>query len=519
MKKFGLFVAAALLSWPAGSLQVHAATPVRVTEIYSENSPLITFRVVLRAGSINDVKGKEGINALTAMVIAQGGTKELKYQDVVAALYPWAAGIQAAPDKEITTFIGNVHRDHLEKFYAIFKELILAPRFDPDDFTRNKDLLVNFLEKSLRGTDDENLGKEAMNLMMFANHPYGTPGATVQGIKATTLEDVKDYYKKTYVTGNIWIGIAGGYPRSLVARMKKDFGALPDGKFTAVRLPKPVQPEGLEVDFVQKPARATAISIGHPLPLTRKDKDFYALLLANSYFGEHRTFSGILMNSVRGNRGLNYGDYSYIERFTGGLGSGSRFPEVNTPLRDQYFSIWLRPVQPENAHFAVRLAMYELQKFVENGLTPEQFEQTRKFVTNYSKLWAQTLDRRLGYKMDSEFYGLKEDYFDRIDRELKHLTVAQVNAAIKKYISPKNLEAALVVQDAKGLRDAMLSNVPSPITYASPVSEKILLEDKTVTVFPLTINKDRTRIIPADSLFEHESPGQELRQKERDVEK
>ncbi|MEK7250980.1 MAG: hypothetical protein AAB209_11225, partial [Bacteroidota bacterium] len=47
-----------------------AKTPLTVTEIQSENSPLVTFRIILRAGSINDWKGKEGINALTAYMIA-----------------------------------------------------------------------------------------------------------------------------------------------------------------------------------------------------------------------------------------------------------------------------------------------------------------------------------------------------------------------------------------------------------------------------------------------------------------
>lgn len=496
-----------------------AKTPVKVTEIYSANSPLIDFRIILRAGSINDWKGKEGINALTGFMIAQGGTKDMKFQEVVAKLYPWAAGINVQPEKEITTFIGTCHRDHLEQFYKLFSDLLLNPRFDPDDFTRNKDFLLSHLEKNLRGTDDENLGKEAFSIAMFKDHPYGTAGASVVGLKSTSLEDVKEYYKKTYTTGNIWIGIAGGYPKSLIERMKKDFAALPDGKFTPVALPAPKKLDGLEVDIVEKPARAAAISLGHPLNLTRNDKDFYPLLLANSYFGEHRTFNGVLMNRLRGDRGLNYGDYSYIERFTGGLGSNSRFADVNTPLRQQYFSIWLRPVQPENAHFSVRAAMYELEQFVDKGLTKEDFEQTRKFVLNYSKLWAQTLDRRLGYKMDAEFYGMKDDYIQRIERELKALTVEDVNNAVKKYISAKNLKVAIVTNDAKSLKDAMLSNAPSPIKYQSPVSEKILEEDKTISTLPLGINASRTRVVPVSQLFENESPGVTIEKKDDEVKK
>ena len=64
--------------------------------------------------------------------------------------------------------------------------------------------------------------------------------------------------------------------------------------------------------------------------MTRRDDDFYALAVANSYLGEHRTFNGKLMQDLRGKRGLNYGDYSYIEDFIQEGGSPSR-PQQSAP--------------------------------------------------------------------------------------------------------------------------------------------------------------------------------------------
>ncbi|MBI5215322.1 MAG: insulinase family protein [Ignavibacteriae bacterium] len=477
---------------------------IRITEIHSSNSPLVTFRVVLRAGEINSPAGKEGLNALTAYVIAQGGTQELSYQQVVEKLYPWAANINVQVDQEITTFIGTVHRDHLDAFYKLFTDLLLHPRFDESDFSRVKDLGLNYLKNSLRSTSDEQLGKQALNTMLYANHPYkNTEFGTVQGLTTSTLDDVKAYYKKTYTQGNFWFGIAGGYPKSLIEKIKTDFSMLPEVPFSEVTLPKPEPINNLEVMVVEKPARAFAISMGHPLSLTRKEKDFYALLVANSYFGEHRTFNGVLMNRLRGDRGLNYGDYSYVEKFVGGVGSGNVFPELNTPLRQQFFSIWLRPVQPENTHFAIRNALFEFKNFVEQGLSKEDFEKTKKFVLNYSKLWAGTLSRRLGYQMDSEFYGT-EYFIDRIDKELKSLSVEEVNAAVKKYLDYKNVKIAVVVDEGKGneIMNSMISNMISPIKYASPVSPNILEQDKFIEAFQLSINKEESKVVKANELFE-----------------
>ena len=492
-----LFVVAVALFYP----QPPSRADVKFTEVAAPQSPLVSFRLIVRVGSINDPKGKEGLNELTASMLAEGGTQELKYPQVLEKLYPWAASISVQADKEITTFQGKVHRDFLEPFYELFSSLILKPRFDEEDFTRNKDLALNYLEKTLRGSDDEDLGKETMILSLFAGHPYGTAGATVGGLKSITLDDVKSFYHQHYGADNFWIGIAGGYPGTLIDRMRKDFSARGGGNPTIVKLPQPRKIDELELTVVQKPARATAVSMGHPLFLTPKDKDFYPLLLANSYFGEHRSMNGVLMNQLREERGLNYGDYSYIERFIGGVGSSSRFPDLNTPLRQQYFSIWLRPVPPEKAHFAIRAALYELDKYVKAGLTQEEFEKTRKFLISYSKLWAQTLDRRLGYQMDSEFYGT-EYYLDRIEKELNKLTVEEVNRVIKQYINPRNLAIAVVADHADDLMSALQSNVPSPIQYAAPVSDSIRKADKAIETFPLAINKSRSKVVPVGTLFE-----------------
>ncbi len=502
MRPVTLFLALCFATMTLTTL-LHGSEGLRFTEIRATTSPLITFRIILRAGAINDAAGKEGLNALTAYLIAQGGTKELTYAQVVEKLYPWAASIDVRPDHEITTFVGNIHRNNLEAFYKLFSDLLLNPRFDPADFQRVKDDGINYLKNTLRATADENLGKQALNAVMFENHPYGkTEVGTVQGLTSITLDDVKQYHKNMYTQARLWVGIAGGYPESLVEKIKKDFSVLPMGERKEVSLPQPPAIKDMEVTIVEKPSRAYAVSMGYPIPVTRKEKDYYALLVMNSYFGEHRTFNGVLMNRLRGDRGLNYGDYSYIEKFVGGVG-GTVFPDLNTPLRQQFFSIWLRPIQPENTFFGIRNALFELKNLCEKGISMENFEQTRKFVINYSKLGASTLSRRLGYQMDSEFYGTPY-YIDFVESELKSLTVDDVNNAIKKYLHPSDIKIAVVVDEGKGndFLNAMINNTPSPIKYASPVSQSILGQDNVIQVFPLKVNAEKSRVVSAKDLFE-----------------
>ncbi len=482
-----------------GEEPVEPDTDTRVGLQYS-GSPLVTIRIVFRTGSVDDPAGKNGLNALTALMLGRGGTQTMSFEELTTALYPWSASIATQADKEVTTVMAQVHRDHLEPFYEILRDLILTPRFDPSDFERNQEFLRNAVVSTLRGNDDEELGKQALNVLMYEGHPYAAPSTgTELGIDTITLDDVREFHRQHYTRDNFLVGVAGGFPSGFLAQVEQDLSeGLEPATQGPVTLPAPRTLEGVEVLVVQKQAIATAMSIGFPIEVTRADDDFYPLLVAQSYFGEHRTFNGLLMNKMRGDRGLNYGDYAYIESFI--QDGGSRLPVPNIPRRQQFFSIWIRPVPHHNAHFALRQALRELETLVSDGLTPEDFEATREFLLNYSKLYVQTASRRLGYEMDSRFYDTGF-YVDEIQQRLAGLTVDDVNAAVRRHLQHSNLAVAIVTTDAEGFRDRLLSNQPSPPSYNATVSKEILAEDEAIVGYEIAINPERMRVVPVEEMF------------------
>ena len=95
------------------------------TRLLPSDTPLVVFRILFRAGSQDDPAGQEGITALAAQTVAEGGTGEIPYDEVVRRLYPMAGRIDVQVDKEVTVFTGQVHRDHLEAFYRLFSGLLL----------------------------------------------------------------------------------------------------------------------------------------------------------------------------------------------------------------------------------------------------------------------------------------------------------------------------------------------------------------------------------------------------------
>ncbi len=478
-----------------------SAQKMKVTTLKIDESPLISFRIQFRVGSVNEPKGKEGINLLTARLIAEGGYGDVTYKEMLEKLYPIAGEIRVTADKEVTTFIADIHKDNLEKFWNIFEQVLTNPRMDENDFIRLRDLQINYIKNTLRRENDENLGKAYLQIMLYENHPYGwIEAGTVSSLNSITLNDVKNYYKKYYTQSNLTIGIAGDFSKEFLNKVRRDLSKLPLGKSNVVKLPKPQKIENIEVTLIEKKTPSTAISFGYPINITRAHKDFYALMVANSYLGEHRTFNGILMNKMRGDRGLNYGDYSYIENFI--QDGGSTFPIPNIPRRQQYFSVWIRPVVNANRHFALRMAIREIENLIKDGIPEKDFEETRKFLINYSKLWVQTQSRRLGYLMDSEFYGT--GYFiDEIAKQLPKLTKKDVDNAVRKYLNFQNMKVAMVTEGSSEFADDLKTNKVSPITYQHQnISKHILDEDRYIQKYPLKINEKKLKIVNAESVFE-----------------
>lgn len=483
----------------AQSAHVADGSVIRTTVVKAE-TPLITFRVLFRIGSVHDPSDKPGLASLTASVVGEGGLANMSYDEILEKFYPMAVSIDAGTDKELTVFTATVHKDKLEEFYGIFKSMILTPGFRSEDFERLKEEHLNYISKHLLN-DDEELGKWALQLALYGkSHPYGhIDEGTTKGLMALELEDVVAFYRQHYTTATAWVGLTGDVSDDFVERVKADFAAaLPHaGTALQVALPEPPSVEQLEVTFVDKPsAIATAISLGFPLPITRSDDDFYPLYLANSFLGEHRTFNGKLMNNMREKRGLNYGDYSYIENF---IQDGSTtFPTPNIPRHQQYFSIWLRPVPHDKALFALRQAIYELSLTVEKGLTAQEFEDTRRFLLHYSSLHVQSLSRQLGYAMDGAFHE-RQSLRDELQARLPSLTLDDVNRVIKKYWQSSNMKVVIITNDVEGMQKKLLSGEPTPLIYDTEgTPEDILAEDQIIQAYPLLVNSTRLVVVPVD---------------------
>jgi zinc protease len=460
----------------------------------------IDFKLMFSVGSAHDPVGKEGLAALAAALIADAGSDERSIDDIRKALFPMAGRFSAQVDKELTTFSGSIHRENWERFLEIVLPMLTSPGLRSDDFARLKDEQRNALREDLRANNEEELGKEWLQARLFAGTPYGHPAiGTLAGIEAISPEDVRDFIRKAYTRAALTVGLTGEYPEAFRAQIERGLGRLSPGP--ALPAPEGVVargPRGIEVEIIEKDTRATAISLGHPLAVTRSHPDFAALSVARAWLGEHRSSMSHLYERIRELRGMNYGDYAYIEAFPRGMSRS--FPDPNTVRRAQLFEIWIRPVQPQSGPMALRIALFELRRLIERGLTEQQFESTRNYLMKNVYLMTATQEQRLGYALDSQWYGIGE-FTETMRTRLAALTLAEVNRAIREHLSARNLQVVFIAKDAEGLKRDLVADTMAAMKYESPKPQALLDEDRVIAGMKLGIAPDAVRIVPVEEVL------------------
>ena len=174
---------------------------------------------------------------------------------------------------------------------------------------------------------------------------------------------------------------------------------------------------------------------------------------------------------------------------------------MNTGRSRQQFSIWIRPVEHQNRVFAIRNALWEVDKLLKDGLSEEEVARTKGFLDGYTRLWEMTTSRRLGFALDDAFNGT-DKYLANSRSRIKTVDAATVNGELRKWIDPSKLRFAIVTTDAQGMKQALTSGQPSPIEYPTPKPDAILAEDKLFIGMPFGLKAEDVMIVKAGEMFE-----------------
>lgn len=326
------------------------------------------------------------------------------------------------------TFSIEAKRSSLVGAINLLGEILREPAFPEDEFEQMK-------MRSLAGL--KTMGNEpamlAANQMARAlsDYPKGdvryakTMEETIEEIEGLTLEQIKKVYQEQLSSAVGQIAIVGDFdPKDTLPAIA---GVLKDWK-TAVQF-SPIEREakpdvtGSKSDIVT-PDKANAVFMaGLAFPLTDESAETPALQLGNFILGGG-TLSSRLGDRIRQKEGLSYGVTSAIS--VPARGSDARFT-INAITN------------PDNIDAVEKAAMEELTRFIESGPTAKELEDAKKAWLEAQKV-SRTGDGSIAGLLASNLYLDRTcDFISKQEKAIEALTIADIQAAFKKYIDPAKL--------------------------------------------------------------------------------
>jgi zinc protease len=450
---------------------------------------------MIKAGSAYDPPGKEGLAFFTAELLDRG-TESYSRDEISERLDFISAQLNIEVNKEVIVFSGTTLKENLDEFYTVLSEIILKPTFPEDQIEKTKSDQLDAIENTRQS--DSRLIRESFDNFIHRGHPYGhLVAGNESSVKSFTRQDAVNFYNTYFVKNNVLLGLAGDFDQELVERFKKDMSTLKSGQVPEIQTE--VQPiAGRKVLLIEKEGRAqTQFRIGHPHKLTRRSPDYFPLLVANVSLGKHRESIGRLYKTVRMERGLCYGAYSYIEDFE--QFGWSKLASPNNPRMEQYFSMWTYP-KCANAKFAMKLCLKEMTDLVNGGVPEDRLELIQNFEKNQFPFQIETPQRELAHRMAEEFYGTHR-FVDDYEARVAGLTDEQIDQAVRKYLSPENVAIVALVSDGEEFKQELLSD-QTIIEYPSQADPTVLKEeDDQIKAFELGLTEEDFEIVKASELF------------------
>ncbi|CAN5717436.1 hypothetical protein BH23GEM7_BH23GEM7_09340 [soil metagenome] len=426
---------------PPDPAEYRIELPSGVTAFVVEDSllPMVQVTALVDAGASGDPAGKEGLAALTAELLLRSGTERRTHVEVEAALNRLGATLRIDSDRNRTRLRAVAPAASADSMIALIGELLARPRLEAAFEAERERLAL----RSARAADDAATQVRSLfeRTLYGENHPFGRR-PTAESVRALTLEDVRAFHARHYHPTRIAFAVSGATERPRVERVLAEAfsatgGASAPSSGTSTSLPKPREVKGRRVATRDLDTRQGHVMLGH-LGIQGQPKDHAALELMHHILAGGG-FISRMMELLRTQTGITSALYSEVE------------PGRGTP--NPY--LWRFSGNPETLARGVRLALEEIRKMRDEGVTAEEFEAARTaYLDGLIPASYDTPHKTAERLAQKHLFGLYDyqspqylNYYagDAAELEaIRRLTREDVNRAARKYLRPDDLVITVV---------------------------------------------------------------------------
>jgi predicted Zn-dependent peptidase len=417
--------------------------------------PLANIVVYVRTGKYLEPAGKEGLAELTGYLLARGGTKSKRAEELEERLAFLAARLESnIGDTQGSVSLNLLSKD-LDEGLGILREVLVAPRFQDDKIALRKQQMLQAMQE--RNDESSAIEDREAGFLAYGDKFWDNLYSTASSVESISRADLESFHQKWFHPDQFVIAVSGDFERD---RMVQELESLfADWPFKGEKpLPIPTNTVFFAtpgVYLVDKDVNQGRVAMMLP-GILRDNPDYFAVLVMNDILGGGG-FTSRIVNRVRSDEGLAYDAHSsfpggtyYPLTFTAGFQSKSR-----------------------TVPYAASITLEEMQKIANEPVTDGELTISKRgFIERFPHGFATKaqIASALAQEEFSGRYARLPDYFKTYRSRLDAVSKEDVLRVAKKYLTPSKLVILVV-----GQKDQVLLDHPDhPVKLADLAGGKLV---------------------------------------------
>ncbi len=421
---------------------------LQVVYVGAHEQPVVSVRLLVRAGVSSDPTVMPGVAALAAQMLDQGTTNR-SAQGIAETIdnVGGALIVGAGFDWSFINLI--VMKDSFDLSLEMLSEVTRFPAYAESEVERQRQQILSGMQVSYE--DPAYVSGLVFGRLVYGFHPYGVPhNGTPASLSRITRDDLASFHQEHYLPNNAILAVVGDVTAEEafdgVARAVADW---PRGTIPAPMVVDPPRPTHRLV-VVDKPGSVqTAVRVGH-LALPRAHPDYLALDLAIKILGGE---GGNRLGSVlRSARSLTYAASAEIN---GRQFSGEFLAETDT--------------RSSATAEVLRVTVDEISKMQREPVSDRELRNAKAYLTGNFPLSIESPNAIAAQVLEAMLYGLDLDELETYPERINAVTPADIRRVAQTYLMPETLSIVLVGDASTFLDD--LPGVGFDSFEVVPISE------------------------------------------------
>ncbi len=392
--------------------------------IVTERMPTVRSVAVgiwVSTGSRRETPEQNGISHFIEHMLFKG-TMSRSAEDIAKSVDSIGGNLDAFTSRELVSFNTKVLDAHLPLAFDVLSDLVLNPRFLPEDVEKEKGVILE--EIKMDADSPESQAHEIFCKNFWKGHALGKPIlGTKETIASFSRDTVRDYYERAYTPENIVITGAGNLEHE---RLVDLCAAAFEGIRREGRLPESMPPRShAEISLKSKRTlEQTHMCMGVPAYPMPHQMRFASYLLSAILGGG---MSSRLFQNIREKQGLAYAVFSELSLY-----------------RDAGCLEIYAGCSPQSTRKVIDSIMREFRELKSEPVAPDELRRAKDHLKGSLMLSLESTSSRMANLARQHIFYKKFFTLDELLHSIEIVTAEQVHQVANEFFNPEHIALTLL---------------------------------------------------------------------------